>query len=64
MSTAGISEAGHGGDTLRLVTAGILCSWALQEYSAVGRCRNTLPSGTAGILWIFCTLGSARIFGS
>ena len=42
MSTAGISEAGHGGDTLRLATAGILCSWALQEYSAMGHCWDSM----------------------
>ena len=28
----------------------ILCGWALQGYSAVGHCRDTLWLGTAGIL--------------
>ena len=29
---------------------GKLCGWALQGYSAVGPCRDTLQLGTAGIL--------------
>ena len=46
-------------DTLRLGTIGILCGralqgyfkgWALQGYSAVGHCRDTLRLSTAGIL--------------
>ena len=49
MGTAGI---------LGLVTAGTLCGWALQGYSAVehcrdtwvGQCKDTLWLGTAGIL--------------
>ena len=28
----------------------ILCGWALRGYSAVGRCRDILRLGTAGIL--------------
>ena len=37
------------GLTMGLGTAGMLCCWALQEYSAVavGHCRNVLRSGTA-----------------
>ena len=31
-------------------TAGIICGWALQGYSAVGHCRDTLRLGTARIL--------------
>ena len=41
---------GHCRDTLQLSTAGILCSWALQGYSAVGQCRDTWWLGNAGIL--------------
>ena len=40
--TAGIRCRGHCSDTAGLVTAGILCCWALQENSAVavGHCRK------------------------
>ena len=41
---------GHCRDTLQLGTAGILCSWALQENFALGHCEDTLQLGTAGIL--------------
>ena len=34
----------------RLGMAGILCGWALQGYSAVGHCRDTLRLGMAGTL--------------
>ena len=48
-----------------LGTAGILCCWALQEYSAVavGLCRDTvLFLGTAGILggWEYLVVGHCR----
>ena len=48
-----------------LGTAGILCCWALQEYSAVavGLCRDTVLSlGTAGILggWEYLVVGHCR----
>ena len=31
----------------------ILCGWALQGYSVVGHCRDTLQLGAAGILCIW-----------
>ena len=37
-------------DTVRLGTAGILCGWALQGYSAAGHCRDTLHLGTEDTL--------------
>ena len=63
MGTAGIRCHGHCRETVGLGTAGILCCWALQEYSAVaaghhcqrycaviGHCRGTLRLHTARIL--------------
>ena len=52
-------------DTVGLSTAGILCCWVLQEYSAVavGLCRDTvLLLGTAGILggWVYLVVGHCR----
>ena len=39
-----------GRKTWWLGAAGILCGWALQRYSSVEHCRNTLRLGTARIL--------------
>ena len=48
MGTAGILSGGAlQEDTQRLGTAGILCEWALQGYSAVGPFRDALPFCTA-----------------
>ena len=42
--TAGMPCHGHCRDTVVFASAGILCCWALQEYSAVtvGHCRETV----------------------
>ena len=44
-------------DAVRLGTAGILCGWALQGYSAAGHCRDSLHLGTEDTL----RLGTAGI---
>ena len=41
----------------------VLCSWALQGYSAVGHCRDALRLGTAGVLggWALHPLSIAGV---
>ena len=62
VGTAGIRCHEHCRNAAELDTAGILCCWALQEYSAVaiGHCKNVLRLGTAGILGGYSAVGHCR----